>query len=116
MIYSGSLGEISNKANWISRVFTITQESNGSDVDLSDPLFGTEIEIVVRKQGSKANELAGTLADGTVALSEGGFYWHFLPEDVSVLCPGTYDVGVAVTISGIKYDIILATVAVLEGV
>lgn len=117
MILTGSLGEISNKADWISRVFTLTNESDGVDVDLSSVDITVAIEIVVRKQGCTTNVLSGTLVDGKIALSGGGFFWHFVPDDLSGLCaPETYYVGVKVTIDDIEHDVIIADVVVLEGV
>jgi hypothetical protein len=117
MIYSGSLGEISNKADWISQVYTLVNESDGQEVDLSSEDIDVTIEIVIREPGCTNNVLSGSLADGTIALSGGGFFWHFAPDDLGVLCGSkTYDVGVKVTIDDVEHDVILATVAVLWGV
>lgn len=118
MIYRGSLGEISNKADWVSRVFTLVNEADGSEVDLSDPALNAEIEFVIRKPGCKTNEVQALLSDGDgkIVLNGTGFQWVLAPADLSNLCAGTYDVGVAVTLAGVKNDLILADVAVLEGV
>ena len=40
MIYRGSLGEISNKADWVSPVYTVVNESDGTEVDLSSASIG----------------------------------------------------------------------------
>lgn len=116
MIYRGSFGEISNKADWISRTYTLTNESDNTDVDLSSGSITVAIDIVIRRQGSTTDEVTGSLTDGKVALSGGAFFWHFVPDDLSNLCAATYDIGVAVTIDSVKHDVILATVAVVEGV
>lgn len=118
MIYRGSLGEISNKADWVSRPYTLVNEDDGTEVNLADPALSTEIELVIRKPGNKTNEVQALLSDGDgkIVLNGTGFQWVLAPSDLTNLCAGTYDVGVAVTLSGVKNDIILADVAVLEGV
>ena len=116
MIYRGSLGEISNKADWISRPYTLVNESDDTEVDLSSGAITVAIEIVIRQPGCPTNLISGSLTDGKIVLNGTGFQWQFTPDDLSVLCAGTYDVGVAVTIDGTKDDVILASVSVLEGV
>lgn len=116
MIYRGSLGEISNKADWVSPVYTMTQESDGTEIDLSSASITVAIEFVIRRPGCTTNEVEGSLDDSMVVLNGTGFQWQLTPDDLSCLCPGAYDVGVAVTIDDVKHDIILATVSVLRGV
>lgn len=116
MIYRGSLGEISNKADWISPVYTLVDEADGVEVDLSSDSITVEIEIVIRDQNCGPSRLEGSLEDEKIILNGTGFQWQFTPEDLTCLCPGTYDVGVAVTIDDIKHDVILASVTVLRGV
>lgn len=116
MIYRGSLGEISNKADWVSRVYTLVNESDDTEVDLSSDAITVAIEIVIRRPGSCENLISGSLDDSKIVLNGTGFQWQFTPDDLSCLCAGTYDVGVAVTIDDVKDDIILASVSVLEGV
>lgn len=116
MIYRGSLGEISNKADWVSQVFTIVNESDGTEVDLSSASITVAIEIVIRKPNCTTNEVEGSLTDSKIVLDGTGFQWQFTPDDLACLCAGTYDVGVAVTIDDVKHDVILASVAVLRGV
>lgn len=117
MIYTGSLGEISNKADWISRVYTLVNESDSTEVDLSSNSITVAIEIVIRPLGCQDNLISGSLTDGKIILNGTGFQWQFTPTDLgSLSCGGTYDVGVAVTINGVKNDVILASVSVLQGV
>lgn len=116
MIYTGSLGEISNKADWVSRVYTLANESDNTDVDLSNPALTLAIEIVIREPNCGACRITGSLTDSKIVLNGTGFQWQFTPDDLSCLCAGTYEVGVAVTIDGVKDDVILASVSVLRGV
>lgn len=116
MIYRGSLGEISNKADWVSQVFTVVNESDGTEVDLSSGDITVAIEIVIRKPGCTTNEVEGSLDDSKIVLNGTGFQWQFTPDDLSCLCAGTYEVGVAVTVDDVKHDVILAQVSVLRGV
>lgn len=115
--YRGSLGEQSNKADWISEVFTMTDEITGQDADLSDGALTVEIEFVIRKEAASSDLVNALLsAADKITLSGGGFMWHLTPDDLSSLCAGTYFVGVKVTIDGIDYDMIEASVSILEGV
>lgn len=116
MIYTGSLGEISNKADWVSRPYTLVNEDDGTEVDLSSDTITVTIEIVIRPPGCRDNLISGSLTDSKIILNGTGFQWQLTPDDLSVLCAGTYDVGVAVTIDDVKNDLILASVSVLEGV
>lgn len=116
MIYRGSLGEISNKADWISPVYTVVNESDGSEVDLSSGSITVAIEIVIREPNCLTPKFEGSLTDSKIVLNGTGFQWQLTPDDLSCLCAKTYEVGVAVTIDDIKQDVILANVAVLEGV
>lgn len=116
MIYRGSLGEISNQADWVSSVYTLTQEPDGTEIDLSSASITVAIEIVIRKPGCTSNLVEGSLDDSKIVLNGTGFQWEFSPDDLSCLCVGTYEVGVAVTVDGVKHDIILANVSVLQGV
>ena len=116
MIYRGSLGEISNKADWVSQVFTLVDESDGTEVDLSSGSITVAIEIVIREPNCATAKVEGSLTDSKIILNGTGFQWQFAPSDLSCLCAATYEVGVAVTIDGIKHDVILASVSVLEGV
>lgn len=116
MIYRGSLGEISNKADWVSQPFTLVDESDGAEVDLSSGAITVAIEIVIRRPGCRDNLISGSLTDSKIILNGTGFQWQFTPDDLSCLCAATYDVGVSVTVDDIKHDVILASVSVLEGV
>ena len=116
MIYRGSLGEISNKADWVSPVYTVVNESDGTEVDLSSGSIAVEIEIVIRDPNCATPKVSGSLDDGKIVLNGTGFQWNFTPDDLSRLCAGAYEVGVAVTIDNVKNDLILATVSVLRGV
>lgn len=116
MIYRGSLGEISNKADWVSPIYTVVNESDGAEVDLSSGSITVEIEIVIRDPNCATPKVSGSLDDGKIVLNGTGFQWNFTPDDLSRLCAGAYEVGVAVTIDNVKNDLILATVSVLRGV
>lgn len=116
MIYRGSLGEISNKADWISPVFTVVNESDGTEVDLSSGDITVAIEIVIREPNCTTPKVEGSLDDSKIVLNGTGFQWQLTPDDLACLCAKTYQVGVAVTVDSIKHDVILASVSVLEGV
>lgn len=116
MIYRGSLGEISNKADWVSPVYTVVNESDGTEVDLSSASITVAIDIVIREPNCTTAKVSGSLDDSKIVLNGTGFQWQFTPDDLSCLCTGTYEVGVAVIIDGVKNDLILASVSVLRGV
>jgi hypothetical protein len=73
-----------------------------STTDEAMDITGASISLGVRDKKSGSEVLSATVGDGiTISGSETGvFEWSFPDEDTHGLCPGTYDVGIVVTLNG----------------
>lgn len=110
-MYTGSLGAVSNKEDWI--VSSPLIDDDNEEIDLTDASF----ELFVCRQNSPENALlTATTDNGKITLPDSTtFQWAFTPEDMATLCAGTYDVFLRVTIDDVVTQILSATVAVIEG-
>ena len=115
-IYRGHLGEISNKADWLSPVFQFLDAENDDEaIDLS---AATEIYFEIKHPETKTVLVEATLANGKIAFvddSNTEFQVSLAPSDLSSICEGQYLANLSFTLNDIKYDPVLATVAVIEG-
>jgi len=110
-MYTGSLAPVSNKEDWIAVSPLI--DDDGAEVTLTDATF----EMFICLQNDPINSvLSGSTADGKITLpSATTFQWAFTPADMDVLCAGTYDVFLRVTIAGVVTQILSCTVPIVEG-
>jgi hypothetical protein len=110
-MYQGSLAPVSNRENW-----TVTSpliDDNGDEVTLTD----AEFYLFVCRQGCPTTPVLSASTDaGTITLpTSTTFEWDFSPDDMAVLCAGTYDVFLRVTIDDVTTQILSATMQVVEG-
>ena len=110
-MYTGSLAAVSRREDWIAVSPLI--DDDGEEVTLTDATF----EMFICLQGLPDNAvLSGSTADGKITLpSATTFQWAYTPDDMAVLCAGTYDVFLRVTIAGVVTQILSCTVPIVEG-
>lgn len=110
-MYTGSLAAVSNREDWIAVSPLI--DDDGAEVTLTDASF----EMFICRQGCPNDAvLSGSTADGKITLpSATTFQWAFTPDDMSVLCAGTYDVFLRVTIDDVVTQILSCSVPIVEG-
>lgn len=108
-MYKGSLGEVSTREDWIQAVDVV--DENGDDVTIT----GATIRLAVRKKGDTAPSLTAEDGDG-ITISTPTFTWSFDPDDMGGLCPGQYEVGVTIEISGETTQLIVGTVTIVDGI
>lgn len=111
-MYQGALAPVSNREDWIVQSPLIDED--GNEVLLTS----ATLKVYICRQGSPDSAvLEGSTTDGKITLidSDLAFQWAFDPEDMSVLCAGTYDVFLRVTIDSITTQILAATVQIVEG-
>lgn len=90
-----SLEAVSNRARWTEQV-QVTDDA-GALIDLT----GATIVFQVRNQSSGSLILEAKTADGTITIDGTGVYsWSFTAPQMAAVCPGTYDVGVLITLAG----------------
>ncbi len=111
-IYRGHLGEISNKADWLSPIFEFVDENNIA-INLS---AAEEIYFEIKSTNRKTVLVEATLADGQIVMiDDSKFQISLVPSDLTNLCEGEYAANVSYTLAGLKHDPILAMITVIEG-
>ena len=117
-MYQGQIAVISNKASWWSDVVELVDEDddgNETVIDLTDPDIGqVSIEVYINDQNG-CTRASATTANQKAEIVGPGFQWTFEPSDLSSLCAGTYHCVVRLTLDGFVSDLVLGSVAVLEG-
>ena len=114
-IYRGHLGEISNKADWVSPVFQFIDADTEEAIDLSE---ATAIYFEIKHPETLQVLVSATLEDGKIAFTddaETSFQITLASSDLSSLCAGQYLANISYTLNDIKNDPVLATIAVMEG-
>ena len=116
-MYTGQIAAVSNKATWESQVYDLVDEDDGTTTDLTDPLLVLDIVVTIREDKDSASSALATasIANGKVTIPGPGFQWRFEVSDLTNLCAGTYRLGAKITIDGFVIDLIIGTIAVLEG-
>jgi hypothetical protein len=110
-MYQGALEPISNRQDWIEVSPLI--DDDGSEITLTD----ATLKVWICRQGCPTSALlSGSTDDGKITLPTATtFQWAFTPDDLSVLCAGTYDIYFRSTIDDITSQILAATIQVVEG-
>src|SRR3954470_19992009 len=110
-MYVGSLAPVSNREDWVAVSPLI--DDDDAEVTLTDATF----EMFICPQGCPDHAvMSGSTSDGKITLpTTTTFQWAYTPDDMSVLCPGTYDVFLRVMIDGVVTQILSATVPIIEG-
>jgi len=126
-MYTGQVDTISNRATWASKTYSLVDKADGTVTDLTNPALTVDIVVTVRempdgarRHGYGASSAYGavataSIANGKVSIPGPGFNWQFEDSDLSNLCPGTYRLGVKITINGFVVDLIIGTIGVIEG-
>jgi len=112
-IYRGSLGEISNNADWLSPIIEFVDDDNDQGIDLS---AATEILFEIRKANCRWAEVTANLENGKIILIEPSkFQVSIAKEELRKLCEGQYQANLSFTMDGLKHDPVLATITIVKG-
>jgi hypothetical protein len=115
-MYQGQVAVISNTATWASDTYELIDEEDGTTTDLTDPLLTVDIIVTIRDMTEGSSDLVtASISNGKISIPGPGFQWQFEVSDLSALCPGTYRLGAKVTVNNFVSDIIIGTIAVLDG-
>ena len=120
-MYTGQFATISNRATWASPTCELVDDQNGTTTDLTDPALTVDIVVTIGTlldgccNYPNVALATASIANGKVMIPGPGFHWIFEDTDLSGLCAGTYKFGIKVTIDGSIKDIVIGTIAVLEG-
>lgn len=120
-MFTGQVAVISNKATWLSDVCEL-EDLDGQIFDLANPLITVDIVVTISDMNrcvlvtaSGGNHLGTPAGNGKVVIPGPGFQWRYERADLSGLCPGTYELGVKITVDGFVDDFVDGTITVVEG-
>lgn len=115
-MYTGQVDVISNKATWASKTYELVDDQDDTTTDLSNPALDVDIVVTIREEAEGSSALAtASLANGKVTIPGPGFQWQFEVDDLSGLCAGTYHLGAKVTVDDFVSDLVIGTIAVVDG-
>lgn len=118
-MYIGQLGVISNREDWVSDFTQLIDEDDGSIINILNPDIGFDCSVYIADENNCRRLSPATIADGGVVVTAGddgpGFQWTFRETALQGLCAGTYRCGVKVTANGQISDVIVGSIAVIEG-
>lgn len=125
-MFTSQVAVISNKATWRSDVYEVVDDQDDTITDLNNPLLDVNIVVTIRGLAGAYNDYGNapspstslataSIANGKVTIPGPGFQWQFEDTDLSGLCSGTYTLGAKVTIDDYIQDIIIGTIAVIQG-
>lgn len=119
-MYTGQVAVITNREDWVSDPLQLTDEDTGEVLDILNPDVGFDASVYISDENNCRRKMI-SLNDGTGQVvaadyDDGpGIQWTFNQDDLSGLCAGTYTCGLKVTINGIPSDVIVGTLAIIEG-
>lgn len=120
-MYTGQVASISNREDWVSDFVQIVDEDTGSVLNILNPDIGFDASVYIRDMDGCQQLTPATIANGGVVVSasdvadEPGLQWSFSDASLGCLCAGTYMCGLKVTANGRVSDVIVGTLAVIEG-
>lgn len=118
-MYTGQIATISNRATWTSDVIQLVDEDDDDAViDITNEDIGFDAVVTIADD-RQCVLVSGSIDGGEVTLTgtgdDIGFQWQFSSDDLTVLCAGTYLLGVKITVNDETNDIIIGSIAVVEG-
>lgn len=118
-MYQGQIATISNQADWTAPFFTqLTDDTDGSIIDITNTDIGFDCSVYI-KTIDNCTKITGSIATGEVIVSDGddgpGFQWAFEADVLGALCAGTYKFGIKTTTNDEVNDLVVGTLAVIEG-
>ncbi len=110
-MYQGSIAPVSNREDWVVQSPLI--DDDGSEVTLT----GATMNVWICRQGYPTSALlSGSTDDGKITFpTTTTFQWAFDPDDMAVLCAGTYDIYLRIIIDDVTTQILAGTVPIVEG-
>lgn len=103
----------------------LVDDTDDTTIDLTNPALDVDIVVTIRGMTNSFSDYGSinsqgvlataSIANGKVTVPGPGFQWQFEDSDLSGLCAGTYALGVKVTVDDFIVDLIIGTIAVVEG-
>ncbi len=113
-MYEGTLPRVSNRADWIE-VVEITDADTGELIDLTDASL--VLEVRPQHHTGCSPTLSASSSDGKIVIIDlGQAQFTFTRDEMIGVKPGTYEAGLTISRAGITEQLIIATVAILDGI
>lgn len=109
-MFGGSLGTISNQADWQDNVYAYDEDTN-DPVDLT----GATITLKVASHPSNVLLTVSTTSGEITLPATGYFRWSIPASSMTTFCAGTYRVSILITRDGETLQFFLGTVTIEEG-
>lgn len=117
-MFTGQVAVVTNRETWVSDFYQITDEDD-EVINILNPDIEFDCSLYLKDQNGC--EIATfPLSGGKVSVADSddgpGFEWVIdMQIDAPRICAGTYICGVKTTTNGQKNDLIVGTIAVIEG-
>lgn len=112
-MYIAILEPVSTREDWTIPV-EVTEPDSNDPIDIT----GASITLGVRHIKTKAQVLSATVGSG-ITITNGAlglFQWSFDNSTMGGVTPGTYEVGLIITIGSVTTQLLIGTVPILDGV
>lgn len=110
-MYTGTLGAVSNREDWIVNISFVDDDGNALDISSAQSI-GT---YICRQGCPNSPVLTATLGNGIVLTDNFTMQWAFTESEMECLHPSQYDVFTRIELSNITTQILSASVAIIEG-
>ncbi len=120
-MYTGQVAVITNREDWVSDFVQFTNEDDGSVLNILNQDIGFDCSVYIKDEDGCQRVTPASIANGGVVASasdvvnEPGVQWTFSEDALRCLCAGTYRCGIKVTANGQVSDVVVGTIAVIEG-
>lgn len=111
-MYTGSLGAVSNREDWIVNISALADDGS------SYSFAGADASVYVTDEDLPTNSiLSGSISDGTIVISADGLTltWTFAASKMNVFRSGNYSVFSRMTLNGVTTQLLSANVSIVEG-
>lgn len=113
-MYEGNLARVSNRADWIE-VVEITDAETGELIDLTDA--NLILEVRPQHHTDCSPTLSASTGNGKIVIIDlGQAQFTFDRAEMIGVRPGTYEAGLTISRAGITEQLIIAIVAILDGI
>lgn len=117
-MYQGQIDVISNKADWIGPFVQLTDDLDGSIINILNVDIGFDCSVYI-KDLEGCQRVLGSIDSGEVVVADGddgpGFQWSFEASRLNCLSAGTYEFGIKTTANDEVQDLVIGEVVVVGG-
>lgn len=114
-MYTGQVDSVTNQEDWVSDFYELIDDDTGNVINILNNNVGFSGTVTIRERESNEQRLSASVTVSANDAGEAGFQWTFTKAQMSALRARTYNCYVTVVENGITRDLIVGTLAVLQG-